>query len=84
MKTVCICYKQTTVTLADKSYFAAEKEVSIFQQINLPFYGNHCHLNFWDWIVCNVKVRDKLATVLPTISDSDVMFCLQHYQGRIG
>ena len=28
-----------------------------------------------------VEHRDKISTILPAMSDSDVMFCLQSYQG---
>ena len=57
--------------------------------------GLHCQKGFYDisadnkssrLVIGSLKVKlaeIALDTVLPAKSDSDVMFCLQSYQGRI-
>ena len=62
---------------------------------NKAHLGLHCLKGFYDisadnksrWLVIGslkVKLAEiALDTVLPAKSDSDVMFCLQSYQGRI-
>ena len=53
--------------------------------IKSAFIENMCILSFYCMFRLNPSTYKKTLryTVLPAKSDSDVMFCLHHYQGRI-